>query len=71
MACPEIRITRRFAPMSEDENRHATPTMTAILTDIAYIADFEHKVKVAPDLRAFRIFVPNSSGNHEIRKDQQ
>ena len=86
------------------------------LTDIAYIVDFEHKVefmltgtiytnsdgvlnddkydyeeigypffkevgeivyryelsrfrKVTPDLRAFRIFVPTSSGNHEIRKD--
>jgi len=87
------------------------------LTDIAYIADFEHNVefmltgtiytnsdgvlnddiydyddigypffqqvgeiiyryeltrprKVAPDLRGFRIFVPSSTGNHEIRKDQ-
>ena len=87
------------------------------LTDIAYIADFEHKVefmlagtiytnsdgvlnddkydyeevgypffqevgeilyryelarprKVAPDLGSFRIFVPSSTGNHEIRKDQ-
>jgi len=87
------------------------------LTDIAYIADFEHKVefmlagtiyansdgvlnddkydyeeigypffrevgeilyryelsrprKVTPDLSTFRIFVPSSTGNHEIRKDQ-
>jgi hypothetical protein len=38
--------------------------------EILYRYELTRPRKVAPDLGAFRIFVPNSSGNHEIRKDQ-
>ena len=40
--------------------------------EIVYRYELSRTRKYAPDLRAFRIFVPtNSNGNHEIRKDPQ
>jgi hypothetical protein len=38
--------------------------------EILYRYELARPRKVAPDLRAFRIFAPSSTGNHEIRKDQ-
>lgn len=37
--------------------------------EILYRYELSRPRKVAPDLSGFRIFVPTSNGNHEIRKD--
>ena len=38
--------------------------------EILYRYELSRTRKVAPDLSGFRIFVPTSTGNHEIRKDK-